>query len=107
MFKVNGKHVLAHRFSYELMVGPIPESYTLDHVKARGCINTLCVNPGHLEPVPLKINLLRGLSPTALNAKKTACKHGHPFDEENTYAWHGYRFCRACQKQRRQFALAV
>lgn len=33
------------------------------------------------------------------NARKTHCKHGHPFDEENTYiSPRGNRGCRACRR---------
>jgi hypothetical protein len=98
------KTVLAHRFSYELLVGPIPEGLTLDHVKARGCTNTLCVNPGHLEPVTNKVNILRGVGMSALNSQKAACLRGHPFDAENTYIGVGVygsrRQCRACGRIR-------
>ena len=97
-FRDGHRMVKAHRFSYELLVGPIPEGYTLDHVKARGCTSTLCMNPQHLEAVTNKVNILRGLSPSALHAKQTHCIHGHPFNEENTYVWHGKRDCRACNR---------
>lgn len=30
----------------------------------------------------------------------TACRHGHPFDEENTYWWRGQRHCRVCRAAR-------
>lgn len=39
--------VLAHRFSYEHFVGPIPNGLVLDHI----CQTPLCVNPDHLRPV--------------------------------------------------------
>jgi len=43
----SGRLLLAHRFAYELLIGPIPEGLTLDHL----CMTPLCVNPEHLEPV--------------------------------------------------------
>lgn len=42
---------------YELLVGPIPEGLTIDHL----CRNTMCVNPDHLEPVTHRENLMRGV----------------------------------------------
>lgn len=48
--------VYAHRVSYELHKGPIPESLVIDHL----CRNRGCVNPEHLEAVPFIENVRRG-----------------------------------------------
>lgn len=50
----------AHRWFYEMIVGPIDEGLDLDHT----CRNRRCVNPQHLEPVPTVVNVRRGLGTT-------------------------------------------
>jgi hypothetical protein len=85
----------AHRYAYELLVGPIASGLVLDHL----CRNPGCVNPKHLEPVTDRENTRRGISSAAENAKKTHCYRGHPFDERNTYVnLKGKRACRECAK---------
>jgi hypothetical protein len=91
-----------HREVYKLLVGPIDPGLVLDHVRARGCISKACVWPAHLEPVPHRINVLRGQSVCAVNARKTHCGHcGREYDLLNTY-WRpgGSRDCRACIRRR-------
>lgn len=96
---VAGVAYRAHRYFYEQRYGPIPEGFTLDHV----CRNRACVNPDHLEPVPNKVNVLRGTGITAINARKPACIHGHPFDETNTYVTpQGARQCKTCNRERQR-----
>src|SRR5690349_8586564 len=80
MLSVDGVNRYVHRLVFEFAVGPIPQGFTIDHL----CRNTLCVHPFHLEAVSNKENVLRGVGHTAINATKTHCKRGHPFDEENT-----------------------
>lgn len=95
----------AHRAAYELLVGTIPDGMQIDHVVARGCRSTLCVNPAHLEPVTGRVNVQRGSIATA-----THCKRGHEFTERNTYRRRsGTRMCRTClyaRTEARRHALA-
>lgn len=75
----------AHKLAWELENGPVPEGYVLDHL----CRNRRCVRPEHLESVTPKVNALRGIGPTAVNARKSKCAHGHKLS--------GSRVCAACR----------
>lgn len=80
MFLANGKYIGAHRVSYELFVGSIPDGLVMDHL----CRVHSCVNPAHLEAVTSRENTMRGMGPGAQAAQKTHCKNGHEFNEKNT-----------------------
>lgn len=54
-FKMNGKSRRAHRVSYELYVGYIPDGLHVDHL----CGKRSCVNPYHLEAVTHTENIKR------------------------------------------------
>lgn len=89
----------AHRFAYSLLVGPIPEGLDLDHL----CRVRNCVNPAHLEPVTRAENLHRGFGTGfQVNASKTHCAQGHPYDEANTIYSKRGRICRTCRNRWRR-----
>lgn len=92
-FGVDRKTRRAHRFAYELYLGPIPQGKELDHK----CRVRYCVNPRHLEPVDHRENIMRGE-----NSTKTHCPHGHIYAGDNLYVYRGkkegHRKCRRCQR---------
>jgi len=87
--KVEGRQRIVHRFAYELLVGPIPDGLTIDHL----CRNRACCNPAHMEPVTHAENRRRA------TPFKTHCKHGHEYTPENTVIAHGRRECRTCRRE--------
>lgn len=78
-----------HRAVYKALVGHIPEGLVLDHL----CRNRACINPGHLEPVTIRDNLLRGESFAAKNLAKVVCPRGHRYSHRDS---RGDRACRLC-----------
>lgn len=100
---IGGKRFYAHRFSYELLVEPIPDGLQIDHL----CRNRACVRPDHLEPVTNRVNTIRGDGPRITSERGRAiekCKHGHDFDEANTYWYKGRRQCKECARIRDEAA---
>jgi hypothetical protein len=95
----NGKCELAHRVSYELYKGPVPEGLCVLHT----CDRPLCVNPEHLY-AGTKLDNSKDMIDRNRNknAAKTHCKNGHPLSGDNLYVAPSgkYRMCRIYQKER-------
>ena len=90
------KMVMAHRWLWERLHGPVPSGLEIDHL----CRVSSCCNPLHLEPVTHSENVRRGSGAAAQRAL-THCKHGHEFTPKNTYLKPptGYRGCRNCRRR--------
>lgn len=80
----------AHRWIWEHLVGPIPDGLTIDHL----CTNKVCVNPEHLEVVPLEVNSSRR------HGNRIFCPLGHSLDDAYFRPDGGGRQCATCVKRR-------
>lgn len=100
-------HQRAHRYAYELFVGPIPDGLVVMH----SCDTPSCVNPNHLDiGTPLENNddkVAKGrhaqLWGTPLKrTRQTHCLNGHPLSGRNLWVnpKTGWRRCRQCAADR-------
>jgi hypothetical protein len=91
-FGYGGRRIwFAHRFAWSLLVGPIDDGLVIDHL----CRNHACCNPDHLEPVPQKVNLHRGVGKRGV----VECPRGHAYTETNSYInKKGVKICRTCRR---------
>jgi hypothetical protein len=74
LFSLHGHKVYAHRFAYILAGepnGPLTPDLDLDHVCDAG--REGCISAWHMQPTTQRVNILRGYSPSARNARKERC----------------------------------
>ena len=87
------KSVKAHRWAYETFMGPI--AHTLDHL----CRTRHCVNPDHLEDVPMGVNNARS---RGHRKRKTHCPRGHDYSTYGRPLGDGHPVCRKCDADKKR-----
>lgn len=92
--------VCAHRFAWELLIGPIPAGLVLDHVV---CDTPLCVRPEHMQVTTSGENVRRSrlAQGEAARAARTHCANGHPYAETEVpmTSTSPQRRCRICRNE--------
>ena len=99
----------AHRYAYELLVGPIASGLEIDHT----CCRRNCVNPSHMETVTHAENNRRAWERgnhericrhrlATMQKAKTHCPNGHVLSGENLVidGSSGARRCRTCNNDK-------
>ncbi len=96
-FSDKHKTYQAHRLSYMLYKGKIPDDLEIHHI----CENTSCVNQYHFKVIsPIDHARTKHLSNNGENHRsKTHCPQGHEYNEKNTYIGKKGRQCRICKRK--------
>lgn len=96
-FWVTGhQQVPAHKLSYYFSSGVCSKN---PQFVCHSCDNPSCVNPAHLWIGDAFSNQKDSVRKRRqVSIRKTQCKNGHEFSEENTYVWRTQRCCIKCRK---------
>ncbi|NUP33639.1 MAG: HNH endonuclease [Streptomycetaceae bacterium] len=91
------KTVYVHRLTFGYFKADIPDGLVIDHL----CRNRACCNPEHLDAVTQRVNVHRGDSHVAQQAKKRKCIRGHDLSGDNVrVSRSGKRECKTCHRAR-------
>lgn len=96
----SGKKIRAHRYSYEISKGSIPEGMLVCH----SCDTPLCVNPDHLWLGTSADNNKDCLDKgRGGQRRRTHCRKGHELTPDNILInTLGSRICKTCQRINRK-----
>lgn len=98
ILNIDGRRMYAHRVTYMALVGPIPNTWEIDHL----CRVRPCINPAHLEAVESYVNSMRGEHPNFVTHREKQCRRGHDLTiDVNVYRRTDGRVrCRICSIER-------
>jgi hypothetical protein len=101
-FYVNGKTIRAHRYSYQVFVGPLKKGMFICHK----CDNPPCVNPDHLfqgtHTENVRDSLKKGRHRSGKHypqEMKKVCKNGHKLEGDNIIFKKDGRQCKTCKQE--------
>lgn len=98
VFSHQGTPWLAHRFAYVTLTDEDIEGRSLDH----RCLNTLCVNPDHLDNITQSEHTYRSRDSRMVAHRRGTCTKGHPRSESVLRrGTNKVVYCKACRREKR------